>query len=81
VAYFAYELAGTLSSRSCFLHPQVWPLANLINYKFVPLSQRVLFIQGIALGWNVYLSLVAQRSKIKPQPEAPVLKSVQQVKG
>ena len=32
---------------------QVWPLAALINYKFVPLQFRVLFINFVAMFWSV----------------------------
>jgi len=30
---------------------QVWPLASLINYKFVPLRLRVLFVNMVAFFW------------------------------
>jgi hypothetical protein len=31
--------------------PQVWPLAGLINYRYIPLQYRVLFINLVALCW------------------------------
>lgn len=34
----------------------LWPAANVINYKFMPIDLRILFISGVALVWNVYLS-------------------------
>lgn len=35
---------------------RVWPVANLINFAFVPANLRVLFMNVIGLGWNIYLS-------------------------
>ncbi|KAH9488967.1 Protein Mpv17 [Bulinus truncatus] len=35
---------------------KVWPLAQLINFYFMPLQHRVLFVNFIALGWNTYLA-------------------------
>mmetsp|Transcript_59 Transcript_59/g.94 ORF Transcript_59/g.94 Transcript_59/m.94 type:complete len:225 (-) Transcript_59:1101-1775(-) len=40
---------------------KVWPLAALINYKFVPLEFRVLFINMVALCWSTYLLLRARK--------------------
>jgi len=34
----------------------LWPAANLITYKFIPVDLRILFISGVALVWNVFLS-------------------------
>ena len=36
---------------------KVWPLAALINYRFVPLQFRVLFVNVVALGWSTFLLL------------------------
>lgn len=45
---------------------RLWPLAALINYKFVPVQFRVLFINVVALLWTTFLIL---RSKhMGPQP-------------
>lgn len=35
---------------------KLWPVANLLNFAFVPASLRVLFMNFIGLGWNIYLS-------------------------
>jgi protein Mpv17 len=34
----------------------VWPFVNIINFKFVPIPYRLLFINVIGVGWNSYLS-------------------------
>lgn len=36
---------------------KLWPLAALINYRFVPLKFRVLFINLVALFWSTFLLL------------------------
>ncbi|CAN0391400.1 unnamed protein product, partial [Laminaria digitata] len=35
---------------------KIWPVANLINFAFVPANLRVLFMNFVGLGWNIYLS-------------------------
>lgn len=35
---------------------KVWPLANLINFAFVPANLRVLFMNLVGIGWNIFLS-------------------------
>jgi len=35
---------------------QVWPLAHLVNFRFIPSSQRILYINTIQIGYNVFLS-------------------------
>lgn len=35
---------------------KLWPIANLINFAFVPANLRVLFMNFVGLGWNIYLS-------------------------
>jgi hypothetical protein len=34
----------------------VWPLAHLINFRFVPPEQRILFNNVVAIAWTTYLS-------------------------
>lgn len=41
---------------------KVWPLAALINYRFVPLQFRVLFVNLVALGWSTFLLLRSRAS-------------------
>jgi protein Mpv17 len=40
---------------------KVWPLAHAINFRFVPSSQRVLYINTIQIGYNCFLSLISNR--------------------
>ncbi|KAL1529253.1 hypothetical protein AB1Y20_000207 [Prymnesium parvum] len=42
---------------------KVWPLAHAINFRFIPSSQRVLYINTIQIGYNCFLSLIANRAK------------------
>jgi len=39
----------------------VWPLAGLINFKFIPIKYNVLWFTSISLCWNTYLSTVTNR--------------------
>ncbi|ROT39924.1 hypothetical protein SODALDRAFT_332072 [Sodiomyces alkalinus F11] len=34
----------------------IWPAVQGINFTFVPLQHRVLFVNVISIGWNCYLS-------------------------
>lgn len=40
---------------------KVWPLAHAINFRFIPSSQRVLYINSIQIGYNCFLSLISNR--------------------
>jgi protein Mpv17 len=40
---------------------KVWPLAHTINFRFIPSSQRVLYINTIQIGYNCFLSILAGR--------------------
>jgi len=42
---------------------KVWPLAHTINFRFVPSSQRVLYINTIQIGYNCFLSLISNRQE------------------
>ena len=35
---------------------RIWPVANLINFAFVPVHLRVLFLNLIGVGWNIIMS-------------------------
>ncbi|XP_077529755.1 mitochondrial inner membrane protein Mpv17-like isoform X2 [Haemaphysalis longicornis] len=40
----------------------LWPAAQLINFRFVPLAYRVPFASCVALVWNTYLAWKANRT-------------------
>lgn len=39
----------------------VWPTLQIINFKFVPFSLRVLYSEAASLIWSIYLSWVKHR--------------------
>mmetsp|Transcript_13640 Transcript_13640/g.20056 ORF Transcript_13640/g.20056 Transcript_13640/m.20056 type:complete len:237 (-) Transcript_13640:346-1056(-) len=39
----------------------VWPLAHLINFRFVPTEQRMLYINSIQICYNVFLSFIGSK--------------------
>ena len=48
---------------------KIWPLAQTLNFTFVPIQHRVGFVQIVAIFWNAYLSWMAN----KPSPDATAL--------
>jgi len=48
----------------------VWPLVHAVGFKFVPLEQRLLYINCIQIGYNVFLSMLGSNSKAET-PEVP----------
>jgi hypothetical protein len=40
---------------------KVWPLAHAINFALVPASQRILYINSIQIGYNMFLSVLGSR--------------------
>lgn len=37
----------------------IWPLAHLINFRFVPSQQRILYINAVQIVWTAFLSNLA----------------------
>jgi protein Mpv17 len=48
----------------------VWPLAHLINFRFVPSSQRILYINSVQIGYNTFLSTMAAAKTKEETPAA-----------
>lgn len=46
----------------------VWVPAHTINFAFVPPSQRLLYINTIQIGYNVFLSFLGNK-KVEPEEE------------
>ncbi|CAM9169623.1 unnamed protein product [Ascophyllum nodosum] len=44
----------------------VWIPAHTINFKFVPTSQRLLYINTIQIGYNIFLSFLGNRKTEEP---------------
>lgn len=41
---------------------KLWPAAGLVNYRYVPLNYRVLFVNLVALCWSSFLILQSKRN-------------------
>jgi protein Mpv17 len=44
----------------------IWPPAQMVNFFFVPLPYRVLFMNMVGFGWSTYTSLVASQAFYHP---------------
>lgn len=42
----------------------LWPAAHIINFKYVPSNQRVLYINLVTIFWTTYLSLSAAQGEV-----------------
>ncbi len=76
VAFFLYRASvierqplsvGVTSVKQNFYHTWIdwfkfWPAAQTINYAFVPLQKRVLFLNCGSFMWNTYLCLAASKT-------------------
>ncbi|KAH6917603.1 hypothetical protein BKA70DRAFT_1252655 [Coprinopsis sp. MPI-PUGE-AT-0042] len=55
---------------------KVWPLAQLINFRFMPLPYRVPFSQVCGVFWTLYLSMLNAREDDKQDHQAIVQQQV-----
>ena len=55
---------------------QVWPLAQVVNFRYMPLSARVPFQSTCGIFWNLYLSLLNSREGLKERNEEAMRKTV-----
>lgn len=42
---------------------KIWPLAQLVNFYFIPLHYRLLYVNIVAFFWNIYLAYAIQVNK------------------
>lgn len=47
----------------------VWIPAHTINFAFVPPSQRLLYINTIQIGYNVFLSFLGNKKVEEEEPK------------
>ncbi|KAK2145063.1 hypothetical protein LSH36_705g01020 [Paralvinella palmiformis] len=40
---------------------KIWPAAQTINFYFVPLNWRLIYVNVIAVFWNTYLAYISER--------------------
>jgi len=40
---------------------KVWPLVHTINFRFVPTKHRLLYINTVQIGFNIFLSLIGSK--------------------
>jgi protein Mpv17 len=40
---------------------KVWPVAHTINFSLIPTAQRILYINSIQIGYNMFLSVIGNR--------------------
>ncbi|PPQ97163.1 hypothetical protein CVT26_000426 [Gymnopilus dilepis] len=57
---------------------KVWPLAQLINFRYMPLPYRVPFIQTCGVFWTLYLSLLNSEEDIKQDLDQGNEKAIEQ---
>ncbi|KAL9962828.1 hypothetical protein ACROYT_G031973 [Oculina patagonica] len=49
---------------------KIWPLAQTINFTFVPIQHRVGFVQIVAIFWNAYMSWMTNKPLAEPTLES-----------
>jgi len=40
----------------------LWPAANFVGYKYVPVAHRVAYVAAVSFFWSIYLSYVSHRN-------------------
>ncbi|KAH6650955.1 hypothetical protein F5144DRAFT_69009 [Chaetomium tenue] len=45
-------------SEALLTNWMIWPFVQMVNFKFMPLQHRLLFVNVISIGWNCYLSFL-----------------------
>ncbi|PWZ03792.1 hypothetical protein BCV70DRAFT_197987 [Testicularia cyperi] len=44
---------------------QIWPLVQLVNFRYMPLKYRVPFVSTVGILWNIGLSLLSQSTRMR----------------
>ncbi|KAJ4476736.1 hypothetical protein J3R30DRAFT_326152 [Lentinula aciculospora] len=57
---------------------QVWPIAQFINFRFMPLPYRVPFQSTCGIFWTLYLSIINSKEDTKQDREAELHKTITQ---
>ncbi|KAI5119930.1 hypothetical protein M0805_000895 [Coniferiporia weirii] len=55
---------------------RVWPLAQVVNFRYMPLAYRVPFQATCGIFWNLYLSLLNSRGNIKEHEDEAIRDTV-----
>ncbi|KAF8832573.1 hypothetical protein HHX47_DHR1001978 [Lentinula edodes] len=55
---------------------QVWPIAQLINFRFMPLPYRVPFQSTCGVFWTLYLSIINSKEDMKQDREVELHKTL-----
>lgn len=42
---------------------KIWPIASIINFAFIPVEKRIVFLSSVGVLWGIYMSLVAAALK------------------
>jgi protein Mpv17 len=56
-------------SEALLTNWMIWPFVQMVNFKFMPLQHRLLFVNVISIGWNCYLSFLNSSSEGKGKVE------------
>ncbi|PCH33428.1 hypothetical protein WOLCODRAFT_64036 [Wolfiporia cocos MD-104 SS10] len=56
---------------------QVWPIAQLVNFRFMPLAYRVPFQSSCGVFWTLYLSILNSREAQEQQRDDELHKTLQ----
>lgn len=83
IVFYSYLAAatGTLADLPAVLQTKLiptilagyalWPLAHIINFRFVPQQHRLLYVNLVNLVWTVWLSGMANSSSPVPASSSP----------
>lgn len=56
---------------------QVWPLAQFLNFRYMPLAYRVPFQSSCGVFWTLYLSILNSRESLEQQQEDKTRETLQ----